>query len=113
MKLRARRPLRPPAPNDIVRQRGDSDGPAEGLGELVHPLGVHAHLEPTHGLAQHGAQDARRVEPRAVLHHDHDLRGTGQLIIKYEIEFHAWKNYVLFLHYTTFSLPPQGLPCPA
>ena len=82
MKLRARRSLCPPAPNDIVRQRGDSDGPAEGLGELVHPLGVHVFDElcdpPLDGLVDAALHllDAKE-QPRVV----HVLQHGGVALV--------------------------------
>ena len=77
-----RRALRPLAPTDFVHQRGYSDGPPEGLGELVHPLGVHVSDElcdpPLDGLVDAALHllDAKE-QPRVV----HVLQPGGVALV--------------------------------
>ena len=71
-----RRALRSPAPTDFVQQRGDSDEPPEGLGELVHPLGVHVSDELCNLLPLDGLDDAAL----------HLLDATGQSRVVHVLE---------------------------
>ena len=57
----------------LINERGDADGEAVALAELVDVLGVDALLQQPDGLGEGGRQDPRGVEARPVPHHDHHL----------------------------------------